>query len=134
MFLISTAGRLTSFQWDHEKFVKFMDYKNLKNVTAFASGQNLVIGQIKNELLASTNVKLSPTYAISTNFSRSVNKIVVTNANRQLYVTCFHKNSDGELHMTTMRSELEDVVRGKREYGVLREFISTNFVHFRTIS
>ncbi|XP_037045485.1 uncharacterized protein LOC119080959 isoform X2 [Bradysia coprophila] len=108
-YSVSRSGRLRSYQWDQEKFVKFMDYKHLKNVTAFASGQNLVIGQINNELLAFTNVSLSPAYAISTNFSKDVIKIAVTDANQEVYVTCFYKSSDDALLMTTMKSELEDV-------------------------
>lgn len=86
-----------------------MDYKNLKNVTAMASGDNLVIGQFNNDLLASTNVKFSPTYAVSRNFSTKVIKFVVTETDQQVYVTFFYKTSDDGLLMTTMRGELEDV-------------------------
>lgn len=124
-----------SYQWDKEKFVKFMNYKNLKNVTAFASGENLVIAQINNELLASTNVKLSPSYAISRNFSKNIIRFVVTGSSDQ-YVTCFYKSSDSGLRMTTMRSELEEV-HGKT--GLCCEmpenrYIDTNIFLLRIIS
>lgn len=72
------------------------------------SGENLIIGQVNDQLLAFTNLKLLSQYEITRNFVKDITKIVVTKRNDRVYVTFFYTSSDG-LHMTTVMTEFEDV-------------------------
>lgn len=103
------AGGLTSYKWDNEKFVKFLDYKGLKNVVPLASAENLIICQVDDRLLAFTNVKLTSEYEITRNFVNNITKIVITKSNGRDYITVFYQSSD-DLHMTTVQTDFEDVV------------------------
>lgn len=70
-------------------------------------GENLIIGQANDQLVAYTDAKLSPAYEIS-NLAKNFSEIVVTKSNERVFVTFFYKSSD-DLRMTTIETELEDV-------------------------
>lgn len=85
-----------------------LDHKDVKNVAAFASGENLIIGQINNQLIACTNVTLAVDYKIPQNYVKEFAKILVSKSDLGVLVTFFYKSADG-LHITTMKTEFEDV-------------------------
>lgn len=80
----------------------------MKNVTTFASGEDLIIGQLNDQLIACTKVDLSLDYRLPQNFVRNFTKILVTKSDFGVLATFFYKTGDG-LHMTTMKTEFEDV-------------------------
>lgn len=80
----------------------------MKNVVTFVAGENLIIGQVNDQVFGYANVKLLAEYKIFQNFVNNFTKIVVTKSNERVYVTFFYKISD-DLHMTTMITEFQDV-------------------------
>lgn len=89
----------------------------MKDVTTFAAGENLIIGQVSDQILAYGNVKLLAEYTVAKNVTHEFTKIVITTSKQQVFVTFFYKSAD-DLHMKTMSTEFEDV------YGMIRVYVS----------
>lgn len=82
----------------------------MNNTKKLASGENLIVGQVNDQLVAFTNAKLSRSYTIfsSSNYSTNLSDIFVTTSSGRVHLTFVYKN-ENQLRMVVMVAEFEDV-------------------------